>query len=131
MKFLHFIFLLAVTAEIGVPAILGVPMVNTELDRGIAMANVAATSQSVFYAQAEKVYVQVKTLLPKISGLTWDDHTALRTRVTDLLMALELVPGAMERAPAGGPVPPAARLCGPPSSTCCWRSVRANATAMR
>src|ERR1017187_8228047 len=53
MKFLHFIFLLAVAAQIGVPAILGVPMVNTELDRGIAMANVAATSQSVFYAQAE------------------------------------------------------------------------------
>jgi|SRR5580658_3899147 hypothetical protein len=107
MKFLHFIFLLAVTAEIGVPAILGVPMVNTELDRGIAMANVAATSQSVFYAQAEKVYVQVKTLLPKISGLTWDDHTALRTRVTDLRMALELVPGAMERglAPSNSAAP--------------------------
>jgi hypothetical protein len=32
-------------------------MVNTELDRGIAMANVAATPQSVFYAQAEEVYV--------------------------------------------------------------------------
>jgi hypothetical protein len=48
MKFLHFIFLLAVAAGIGVPAVLGVPMVNTELDRGIAMANVAATPQSVF-----------------------------------------------------------------------------------
>jgi hypothetical protein len=96
MKFLHFIFLLAVAAQIGVPAILGVPMVNTELDRGIAMANVAATSQSVFYAQAEEVYVQVKTLLPKISGLTWDDDIALRTRVADLRMALELVPGASD-----------------------------------
>jgi len=96
MKFLHFIFLLAVAAEIGVPAILGVPMVNTELDRGIAMANVAATSQSVFYTQAEEVYVQVKTLLPKISGLSWDDHTALETKVTDLRMALELVPGATD-----------------------------------
>jgi len=97
MRFLHFIFLLAVAAGIGVPATLGVPMVNTELDRGIAMANVAATSQSVFYAQAEEVYAQVKTLLPKISGLTLDDRIALKTRVTDLRMALELVPGAMER----------------------------------
>ena len=55
MKFLHCIFLLAVAAGISVPAVLGVPMVNTELDRGIAMANVAATPQSVFYVQAEKV----------------------------------------------------------------------------
>ena len=94
MKFLHFIFLLAVTAQIGVPAVLGVALVNTELDRGIAMANVAATSQSLFYAPAEEVYVQVSTRLPKISGLTFDDRLALKTRVTDLRMALELVPGA-------------------------------------
>ena len=107
MRLLHFIFLLAVAAQISVPAILGVPMVNTELDRGIAMANVAATSQSVFYARAEEVYVQVKTLLPKIIGLTWDDHIALKTRVTDLRMALELVPGATRRklAPSVSAVP--------------------------
>jgi hypothetical protein len=101
MRFLHFIFLLAVAAEISVPAILGVPMVNTELDRGIAMANVAATAQSVFYAQAEEVYAQAKKLLPKISGLTWADHTALETKVTDLRMALELVPGATDHCRKG------------------------------
>jgi hypothetical protein len=94
MKILHFIFLLAVAAQIGVPAVLGVPMVSTELDRGIAMANVAATLESVFYEQAEEVYVQVRTLLPRISGLTADDQTALSTKVTDLRMALELVSGA-------------------------------------
>lgn len=109
MKFLHYIFLLVVAAQISVPALLGVPMVNTELERGIALANVAATSQSIFYAQAEEVYVQVKTLLPKISGLSWADHTALSTKVTDLRMALELVPGAADRrlAPAISSVPPA------------------------
>lgn len=96
MRFLHFIFLLAVAAEISIPAVLGVPMVNTELDRGIAMANVAATAQSVFYAQAEQVYVQVKSLLPRVSGLTRADHTALETKVTDLRMALELVRGATD-----------------------------------
>ena len=101
MRFLHFIFLLAVAAEMGVPAMLGVPMVNTELDRGIAMANVAATSQSVFYAQAEEVYVQVRTLLPKISGLSVADHRPA-TKVTDLRMALELVPGATMRKSAPG-----------------------------
>jgi hypothetical protein len=94
MKVLHFIFLLAVAAEIGIPAHLGVPMVNTELDRGIAMATVAATPQSVFYAQAQEVYGQVKTLLPKISGLTREDHLALETKFADLRRALELVPAA-------------------------------------
>ena len=104
MKFLHFIFLLAVAAEIGVPAILGVPMINTELDRGIAMANVAATVESVFYEQAEEVYVKTRTLLPRISGLSWDDRIALKTRVTDLRMALELVPGSgVTRAHPAGP----------------------------
>jgi hypothetical protein len=97
MRALHFIFLLAVAAEIGVPASLGVPMVNTELDRGIAMASVAATAESVFYEQAEDVYVKARRLLPRISGLSSDDRLALRTRVTDLRMALELVPGATER----------------------------------
>jgi hypothetical protein len=100
MKVLHFIFLLAVAAGTGVPARLGVPMVNTELDRGIAMANVAASPQSVFYARAEDVYTQVKTLLPKISGLSRADHAALETKVTDLRMALELVPGATAPKPA-------------------------------
>src|ERR1039458_3432226 len=108
MRLPHFIFLLAVAAQISVPAILGVPMVNTELDRGIAMANVAATSQSVFYARAEDGYAQGKMLLPKIIGLTWDDRIALKTRVTDLRMALELVPGATRRklAPSVSAVPP-------------------------
>ena len=108
MKLLHFIFLLAVAAGIGVPATLGLPMLNTELDRGIAMASVAATPQSVFYAQAEQVYAQVRTLLPKISGLSLADHTALSTKVTDLRMALELVPGA-----TGRPFPPSVSAAPP------------------
>jgi hypothetical protein len=108
MKLLHLVFLLVVAAEIGVPAMLGVAMVNTELDRGIALANVAATSQSVFYAQAEKLYVQVNSLLPKISGLNRADRSVLKTKVTDLRMALELVPGATERgsAPSVSAFPP-------------------------
>lgn len=108
MRVLHFIFLLAVAAEIGLPAALGVPVVTTELDRGIAMANVAATLESVFYEQAEEVYSQVRTVLPKIKGLSMADHTALETKVTDLRMALELVPGATgrRRAPNGSAAPP-------------------------
>lgn len=108
MKFLHFLFLLAVAAEISLPAVLGVPVVTTELDRGIAMANVAATLESVFYEQAEEVYTQVRTLLPKIKGLSPSDQTVLETRMTDLRMALQLVPGATarRRAPNASGAPP-------------------------
>jgi hypothetical protein len=35
-----------VAAGATVPSFFGVPLINTQLDRGIAMANVAATSQS-------------------------------------------------------------------------------------
>jgi len=93
MRVLHALFLLAVAAEISVPAALGLPMIATELDRGIAMANVAATLESVFYEEAEEVYSQVRTVLPKVTGLSPADQTALETKVTDLRMALELVPG--------------------------------------
>lgn len=96
MKVLHFIFLLAVAAEISLPAALGLPMINTELDRGIAMANVAATPDSVFYTRAEQVYAQVRTVLPHIRGLTEADQTALSGKVVDLRMALELVPGTVD-----------------------------------
>jgi hypothetical protein len=97
MRLLHFIFLLAVAAEISVPAFVGLPMISTELDRGIAMANVAATAESVFFTQAEEVYLQVRSVLPKINGLTNDDNATLRTKVTEFRMALELVPGALDR----------------------------------
>jgi hypothetical protein len=37
---------------------------------------------------------QAQTVLPKLAGLTSADETALQTKVTDLRVALELVPGA-------------------------------------
>lgn len=101
MKLLHFLFLVVVAAGISVPAALGLPLLTTELDRGIALANVAATTQSVFYSQAEQVYVQVKTVLPCVTGLSRGQHAALKAKVTDLRMAIELVPGALDHAGAG------------------------------
>jgi hypothetical protein len=97
VRLLHFLFLLAVAAEITVPALVGLPMIAGELDRGIALANVAATAESLFFAEAEEVYQQVRSVLPRIDGLTPGDHEVLVTKVTDLRMALELVPGAMDR----------------------------------
>jgi len=97
VKLLHSLFLLVVAAQIGVPALIGLPMVATELDRGIALANVAASADSLFYAEAEEVYLKVRSVLPRINGLTRTDQKALDTKVTDLRMALELVPGATDR----------------------------------
>ena len=48
-----------------------VRILNADLERGLALANVAATRHSVFRAQAEAVYNRSKTLLPKIPGLSW------------------------------------------------------------
>jgi len=95
MKVLHLAFLLAVAAGMAVPASIGVPMMHTELERGIALASVAATTQSVLYSHAQEVYGQVQILLPNIRGLSGPQHAALTARVTDLRMALEIVPGAM------------------------------------
>lgn len=92
MKLLHFVFLLAAAAEMSVPAWLGAPMLKTELERGIALADVAASTESLFYSQAEEVYGKVNKLLPNISGLSRDERAVLTARVTDLRMALELVP---------------------------------------
>jgi len=94
---LHIIFLLAATAGVGVPAVVGLPMLNTELERGIAMANVAATAESIFYEEAEEVYTQARDILPRIKGLTRDDHSALETKMSDLRMALQIVPGATSK----------------------------------
>ena len=37
---------------------------RTDLERGLAFANVAATRQSVFRSEAEDIYIRTKALLP-------------------------------------------------------------------
>jgi hypothetical protein len=99
VKLPHLVFLLVVAAGATVPSFVGVPLIDTELDRGIAMANVAASAQSVFYSQATEVYGKVQTLLPRIRGLSGSEHAALAAKVADLRMALEIVPGALDHRP--------------------------------
>jgi hypothetical protein len=101
MWLLHLIFLFAVAAEIPIPASLGQRIIHMELDRGLALANVAATEQSVFCLQAEKIYAGVKALLPKISGMDEHGRAELEARVRDLGMALDLI-----RTGSGGEDPP-------------------------
>jgi hypothetical protein len=66
--------------------------VRRELDRGLTLAQVAATKQSPFYDQAQKTYVLATRLLPKIGGLTPRDRRELEARLKDLQVALELLP---------------------------------------
>lgn len=94
MRFLHLVFLVAVAAEVPIPASLGQRAIQMELDRGLALAHVAATEQSVFCLQAEKIYAQIRTLLPKIGGMDARERAELQAKVRDLRMALDLIPGA-------------------------------------
>ena len=71
-------------------------IIHNELDRGLALANVAASRQSVFRVQAEAVYTRSKELLPRISGLAPDELGEVEWKLKELSMALELASGALD-----------------------------------
>lgn len=73
-----------------------VRILNADLERGLALASVAATGHSVFRFQAEALYTRSKTLLPQLSGLTADEQAELTAKLKELAMALDLVPGTMD-----------------------------------
>lgn len=73
-----------------------VRILNADLERGLALASVAATRHSVFRSQAEGVYKCAKTLLPELSGLTADELAQLEAKLKELGMALDLIPGTMD-----------------------------------
>lgn len=94
MKILHLIFVLAAAAEIAIPASIGLPVMNQELERGLALAIVAASPHSALCAEAEAVYTQARALLPRIHGLRQPELADLQAKVKELRMALDLIPGA-------------------------------------
>jgi len=73
-----------------------VRILNTDLERSLALANVAATRRSVFRSEAEACYARAKILLPKLPGLTVDEQANLENKLKELGMALDLVPGTMD-----------------------------------
>lgn len=73
-----------------------VRILNAELERSLALANVAATRRSVFRAEAEAGYSRARALLPKVSGVTADELAELEAKLKELGMALDLVPGTMD-----------------------------------
>ena len=73
-----------------------VRLLALDLERGLALANVAATRRSVFRSEAEAMHARVKSTLPKLGRLSPADLAALEARLKELEMALELVPGTMD-----------------------------------
>lgn len=73
-----------------------VRILNVDLERGLALANVAAGKHSVFRSQAEAIYNRARALLPRLSRLTAAEQKDLETKLKELGMALDLVPGTMD-----------------------------------
>ncbi len=73
-----------------------VRILNADLERSLALANVAASRHSVFRVQAESVYTRAKMLLPELRGATAGELASLESKVRELGMALALVPGALD-----------------------------------
>ena len=65
-------------------------ILSADLERSLALANVAATNNSVFRRRAETTYRRTKTLLPRLSGLTPEEHARLEAKIKEVGMALDL-----------------------------------------
>jgi hypothetical protein len=67
-------------------------LVSRELDRGLALVDVATTRTSPLFAQAEKAYHTVEAILPRISDLSEEDRLHLESRLKELRSRLDQVP---------------------------------------
>ena len=69
-----------------------VVLVQRELDRGLALVDVAASRNSPLFAQAENAAATATRLLPRIAGLSDGDRLRMEGRVKELRFRLEQVP---------------------------------------
>jgi hypothetical protein len=76
-------------------------LVRRELDRGVALANVATAKDSPLYAKAESTYSSVKLLLPKIGAVSQDERRELEVELKDLRATLDGLPRDVHRCVAG------------------------------
>jgi hypothetical protein len=67
-------------------------LVQHELDRGLALACVAASRESAFHAEAEKAFRKVVTLLPKAPDMIQGDRLGIEAKLTELRFTLDQVP---------------------------------------
>lgn len=67
-------------------------VIRVELERGLALANVAATKGSALYARAERTYTRVKSLLPTAYGVSREERGRLEAQLRELRVTLDGVP---------------------------------------
>jgi hypothetical protein len=67
-------------------------LVQRELNRGLTVADVAATKGSPAYAEAERAYQMVRACLPMVSGLDRDERRGLELKLRELAAALDRQP---------------------------------------
>ena len=67
-------------------------LVSRELDRGFALVDVATTSTSPLFAQAEKAYKTAMAILPRISGISLGDRFRIESGLKELRSRLDRVP---------------------------------------
>ena len=52
-------------------------VIQNELERGLTLADLAASKESALYARAERAWEKAKSLLPKINGVNTDERRQL------------------------------------------------------
>jgi hypothetical protein len=67
-------------------------LVQREIERSCALADVVTSRNSPLFPQAEKAYQTAASLMPRISGLSQDDRLRLEAKVKTLRLALDRVP---------------------------------------
>src|SRR5262245_29279112 len=67
-------------------------LVEREVNRALAMANVATTRDSPLYIEAARAYENVTKLLPTISDRSPDRRALLETTLKELHIALDSAP---------------------------------------
>ena len=77
-------------------------LMRRELDRGLALADVATSNQSQLYAQAERAYATAASMLPRIAGLNPSERRELEGTLKELRETLDSLPSAqVQRSMAG------------------------------
>ena len=71
-------------------------LVSRELDRGLALVDVAATRTSPLFAQAEKAFDTARAILPRISDLSEGDRLRLESSVKELRSRIDEVAAVCE-----------------------------------
>ena len=66
-------------------------VIQNELERGLTLADLAASKGSALYARAERACEKAKALLTKIHGVSTDERRQLELRLKDLRATLDRV----------------------------------------